>query len=134
MIIGIQRFEFGTNYTIGRMTLDGVYQCYTLEDKVRDDGIKIPGATAIPAGNYPVVIDMSARFGRDMPHVLNVPNFDGIRIHMGNTDVDTEGCILLGQTWSGSDFIGNSRGAFDVFFPKLQQALLNGGSCQLYLS
>ena len=132
MIIEIHRFEFGTNYTIGRMSLDGVYQCYTLEDKVRDDGIKIPGATAIPAGTYQVTIDMSARFGREMPHVLDVPNFQGIRIHMGNTDVDTEGCILLGQTWNGGDFIGNSRGAFDVFFPKLQQALLNG--CLLYTS
>lgn len=122
MDIKLRRFEFGTNYTIGKLYVDDVYFCFTLEDKVRPDGEKIDGQTAIPYGTYTVTIDMSTRFGRLMPHVLNVPGFDGIRIHTGNTDADTEGCILLGTTWAGKDFVGNSKFAFDPFFEKLKAA------------
>jgi hypothetical protein len=73
-------------------------------------------------GSYEVVIDDSSRFKSLMPHILNVPNFEGIRIHSGNTDKDTEGCILLGTTWAGGDFIGNSRVAFANFFTQLRDA------------
>ena len=124
MIITINRFEYGTNYTIGRLSIDGEFQCYTLEDKVRPAGVKIDGKTAIPTGNYKVIRDMSNRFGRVMPHILNVMGFDGIRIHAGNTDVDTEGCILLGNTWAGGDFIGNSKVAFVAFDARLAEGLL----------
>lgn len=77
-------------------------ELFTLEDAVREvaglpvAGWKKPGVTAIPIGRYRIIIDHSARFNRDMPHVLNVPGFAGIRIHPGNTPVDTEGCLLLG--------------------------------------
>ena len=121
MNIKVRRFEFGTTYTIGKLYIDDVYQCFTLEDKVRD-GEKIDGQTAIPYGTYSVVIDHSNRFNRDMPHILNVPGFEGIRIHSGNTSADTEGCLLLGTTWAGKDFVGNSKLAFDQFFDKLQKA------------
>jgi hypothetical protein len=119
MDIKIRRFEFGTTYTIGKMYIDGVYHCFTLEDKVRPAGEKVNGQTAIPYGSYPVIIDHSNRFNRDLPHVLNVPGFEGIRIHTGNTDADTEGCILVGSTWAGKDFVGNSKIAFDPLFEKL---------------
>jgi hypothetical protein len=56
-----------------------------------------------------------------MPHILNVPNFTGVRIHAGNTSKDTDGCILLGYTYAGKDFIGNSKLAYDVFFNKLKE-------------
>jgi hypothetical protein len=121
MEIKIRRFEFGTTYTIGKLYIDGVYQCFTLEDKVRE-GAKVNGQTAIPYGNYSVVIDHSNRFNRDMPHILNVPGFEGVRIHSGNTSADTEGCVLLGTTWAGKDFVGNSKLAFDAFFDKLTKA------------
>lgn len=121
MLIEVKRFDFKDTYTAGRMYLNNLYFCYTLEDVVRE-GEKVNGKTAIPAGTYDVVIDDSTRFGRPMPHILNVPNFTGVRIHSGNTSKDTEGCILLGASYAGKDFIGNSRSAFDVFFEKLKAA------------
>jgi hypothetical protein len=117
MIISIQRFEFGDKYTIGKLYLDGVFECYTLEDKVRE--IKIPKETAIPAGSYKVIIDHSNRFGRDLPHILDVPDFEGVRIHSGNTDKDTEGCILVGKSHA-VDFVSDSRKTFDILFEKIK--------------
>lgn len=121
MKIKVKRYEFRDTYTVGRMYIDDVYFCYTLEDKVRE-GEKVNGQTAIPTGTYNVIIDVSTRFGKQLPHILNVPNFTGVRIHAGNTSKDTEGCILLGHTYAGKDFIGNSKSAFDVFFEKLKEA------------
>jgi hypothetical protein len=121
MLIEVKRFEFQNTHTIGKMYIDGVYECYTLEDVVRN-GSKVIGKTAIPTGEYKIIIDKSVRFKQDMPHILNVPNFTGVRIHAGNTSADTDGCILLGTTWSGKDFIGNSRSAYKKFFDKLKQA------------
>jgi hypothetical protein len=132
MHLQVKRFEYGTNYTLGRFFINGQYACFTLEDKVRQrqnvpvEQWKVKGETAIPTGTYKVIVDFSTRFNKDMPHVLDVPGFEGIRIHPGNTDKDTEGCILLGNTWVGVDFIGNSRMAFATFFPKLQEAIKNG--------
>ncbi len=120
MLIEVKRFDFKDTYTVGRMYLNNVYFCYTLEDVVRE-GKKVNGQTAIPAGTYDIIIDNSVRFGKPMPHILNVPNFKGVRIHAGNTSKDTEGCILLGHTYAGKDFIGNSRTAYDVFFNKLKE-------------
>jgi hypothetical protein len=121
MLIEVKRFEFQNTHTIGKMYIDGVYECYTLEDVVRN-GSKVIGKTAIPTGEYKIIIDKSVRFKQDMPHILNVPNFTGVRIHAGNTSAHTDGCILLGTTWSGKDFIGNSRSAYKKFFEKLKQA------------
>lgn len=117
-----RRFEYHDKYTVSRLYVDDVYQCYVLEDVVREPGVKIAGATAIPAGEYEVVIDHSEHFDKDLPHILNVPMFEGVRIHSGNTDADTEGCLLVGKDWNGSDFISNSRVAFDELFAKLQKA------------
>jgi hypothetical protein len=83
---------------------DGIelYHCYTLEDVVREEPgkpvaqWKVPGKTAIPAGNYKVVNTMSAHFGKILPRVVDVPWFDGILLHGGNDAEDTEGCILVG--------------------------------------
>lgn len=121
MKLRLERFEYGSSYTIGKFYIDGVYHSFSLEDVVRK-GEKVNGQTAIPTGTYPVIIDLSTRFGKQLPHILNVPNFEGIRIHAGNTSKDTEGCILLGHTWAGKDFIGNSKIAFDTFFKQLEKA------------
>ena len=121
MLIEVKRFEFKDTYTVGKMYIDNIYECYTLEDVVRT-GAKVNGQTAIPTGTYNVIINHSNRFNRDLPLLENVPNFTGVRIHSGNTSANTEGCILVGTTWSGKDFIGNSKAAYKKFFEKLKQA------------
>lgn len=87
------------SYTIGTLSVDGKYICDTLEDVVRDlvTEKKVKGRTAIPAGRYRVILNWSPRFQCVMPLLLDVPNFEGIRIHSGNTAKDTEGCILVGR-------------------------------------
>ena len=120
MLIEVKRFEFKDKHTVGKMYVNGVYECFTLEDAVRN-GTKVLGKTAIPIGTYKLIIDASTRFKQDMPHILDVPDFTGVRIHSGNTSADTDGCILLGSTWAGKDFIGNSKIAYKKFFDKLKQ-------------
>jgi len=120
MLIEVKRLEFKDTHTVGKLYINGVYECFTLEDAVRN-GTKIIGKTAIPIGTYKLIIDASTRFKQDMPHILDVPNFTGVRIHSGNTSADTDGCILLGSTWAGKDFIGNSKIAYKKFFDKLKQ-------------
>lgn len=91
----LKRIFKGETYTIGKLYIDGKYFCDTLEDKVRE--VKIKNETAIPVGTYKVIVNMSPRFKRLLPRLLNVPGFEGILIHRGNTDKDTSGCILVGE-------------------------------------
>lgn len=127
MKILVHRFEYGTNFTISRLSVDNVYQCFALEDVVRPVGApKVWGATAIPAGTYNVIMSFSPHFNQDMPHLVGVPNFGYVMIHWGNTDVNTDGCLLVGTSWAGGDFIGNSRAAFDMLLPKIVSALKGG--------
>lgn len=94
MNLFLQRIAETPEYTIGRLYIDGKVFCNTLEDPVREE--KIADKTAIPAGVYEVVVNHSPKFKRDLPLLLDVPNFTGIRIHRGNTAKDTSGCILVG--------------------------------------
>jgi hypothetical protein len=119
MELQLKRTDFFENSTIGELSVNGELECYTLEDKVRP--VKIKGKTAIPAGRYEVIINYSQRFNRPLPLFLNVPNFEGVRIHSGNTAADTEGCILVGMT-KEEEFIGQSKVAFERLFPKLKAA------------
>jgi len=108
--------------TIGELTIDGVHQCFTLEDKVRAG--KVFGETAIPAGRYEVVVNFSNHFQKMLPELVSVPNFEGVRIHSGNTAKDTEGCILVGTT-KGTNVVNGSRDAFNALFAKIQAAAAN---------
>lgn len=103
--------------TIGEMYIDGEFFCYTLEDVVRE--AKIKHETAIPAGRYRVIINYSVRFRKLMPLLLNVPNFEGIRIHAGNTHLNTSGCILVGFV-VGAEKILESKKAFDELYQRLR--------------
>ena len=117
--IKLKRISFSENSTIGQLYgPSGTLLCFTLEDVARN--VKIPGVTAIPYGKYEVVISWSNRFHRLMPRLLNVPLFDGILIHSGNTAKNTEGCILVGRK-AGTDVVFESILAFDELFPKLRK-------------
>jgi hypothetical protein len=98
--------------TIGKLYINEIYHCYTLEDTERE--IKVQNVTAIPKGRYEVIVNFSNRFQQQMPLLLKVPNFEGVRIHWGNYSKDTEGCILLGTT-KAVNMIGNSRTAYAKF-------------------
>lgn len=117
MKIVVERIEFTEKSTIGKLTIDGKFFCYTLEDKVR--AIKIPKVTAIPTGTYKVSQTVSNRFKILMPLLNDVPNFEGVRMHPGNKNEDTEGCILVGYT-KAADFIGDSRKAFKDLMARIK--------------
>lgn len=119
MILTLNRVSFYDDCVIGTLAVDGRPKCFTLEDMERE--VKVPGKTAIPRGFYKVVLDYSVRFKRLMPHILDVPNFEGVRIHAGNTAEDTEGCILVGLTKARS-VIGQSRIAFNRIFETMEKA------------
>ena len=119
MKIEVKRLHRTSNSTIGELTIDGKFECYTLEDVERD--VKIKSETAIAKGTYKVIINQSNRFKRLLPLLINVPNFEGVRIHAGNSNHDTEGCILVGMNRS-LDYITKSRKAFDSLFKKMQKA------------
>ena len=108
----LKRIYKGNKYTIGKLYIDGEWFCDTIEDVVRslpkncphtpkgrncECKEKVYGETAIPAGIYKVILSYSNRFKRILPELLNVPHFLGIRIHRGNTEQDSAGCIILGE-------------------------------------
>lgn len=98
MELNLQRIVKDKAYTLGKLRIDGEEFCHTLEPKWRKpEAKKVRGRTAIPAGRYPVVITLSPKFKQWLPLLLHVPNFEGIRIHAGNTVKDTKGCILVGE-------------------------------------
>jgi len=129
MELKLKRTHLNSTYTLGELFIDGKQFCYTVEDVVRDknnDGdlkdegeTKVYGETAIPKGNYKVIISMSNRFKKYMPEVLNVPEFTGIRIHAGNTAIDSHGCIIVGTVRTPNG-VGMSRDCFNRLMKKLE--------------
>lgn len=129
----LKRIHFGDTYTVGQLyeetELGENPICYTLEDKVREvegqpvSQWKVQNETAIPRGTYKVSITFSNRFQTRLPLLDNVDGYQGVRIHSGNSSKDTEGCILVGQTWDGkSDWIGSSKIALSVLLPKIESS------------
>lgn len=128
MKISVVRKYFTEHTTIGELLLNDEFFCYTLEDKDRrleEGGDKVYGETAIPRGTYQVLITYSNRFKQLMPLLVDVPLFDGVRIHAGNTFNDTHGCILVGYK-QGTDSIGNSRAAYNDLLKHIEEALDRG--------
>lgn len=110
MKIKVDRIYKGESYTIGKMYLNGEYFCDTLEDAIRP--VKIPNETAIPAGTYKVEVTYSPRFKRNLPLLVDVPNYTGIRIHEGSNKDHTSGCILVGFNTS-KGILSDSRKVSD---------------------
>lgn len=115
----LNRFEFTDSSTIGSLNVDkGVFECFTLEDTVRR--VKQFGETAIPCGVYRIALINSPKFGF-VPHILNVPYFENILIHNGNSPTDTLGCILVGQyNRLQKDWIGESRSTLKALMEVLK--------------
>lgn len=113
MTLTLIRTRRGEKAVIGDLLIDGVFECHTLEDN-----------PPIHAGTYEVAVTFSNRFKQPMPLLLNVPGRTGIRVHAGNTDQDTTGCILVGTASEGKDnWLSNSRPAYAEVFYKISQAV-----------
>ena len=148
MLLEVKRTQLGVDATNGELWIDGVRECFTLEDEVRD-GPKVYGETAVPAGEYEITFrtvggfhtktqkyyDSKYGFGpgwhQGMLWIRDVKNFKFILIHPGNDSLDTFGCLLVGQTQQNLDdnavgFIGRSRAAYEAMYPKVRDALLAG--------
>lgn len=126
MILTLKRTFANGKATLGDLYADGGFMCHTLEDEVRT-GPKVWGETAIPAGTYRVIVNESPRFKKLLPRLLNVPGFDGILIHKGNSHEDTHGCILVGDRIDGDMLAaGSSTPAFSRVFGAIQTALSLG--------
>ena len=139
MEIKLKRYKFTEYSSIGDLYIDGKYFCKTLEPKDRKLELtpsnKIYGAAAIPRGRYRVILNYSSRFGKIMPLLLNVPGFDGCRIHVGNyagnpiytsangqPKDDTSGCILVGLSVAGEDMISQSNSAYEKLMKILRDS------------
>lgn len=129
MELKLVRTEKTEESTIGNLYVNGIWEAFVLEDKDRGltqsmsleeiKALKVHGKTAIPAGKYEVAITFSNRFQKYLPLLINVPGFEGIRIHPGNTEADSSGCLLPGKT-RGFNLVGESRKAFADLFAKLK--------------
>lgn len=131
----VKRIAKKNSYTIGQLFVNGTKVCDTLEDKDRGltssmsveqiKKLKVYGQTAIPTGTYTVSYTYSTKFKKYMPLINNVKGFDGIRIHSGNTDKDTLGCIILGENKVVGKVI-NSRNTCDKVYSIIKKALDDG--------
>lgn len=130
MRLTLRRIANKKDYCIGRLYINGIYFCDTLEDTDRglDDTMteedikemKVYGQTAIPTGIYTVLLTYSPKYKKVMPLINNVKGYSGIRIHSGNTAKDTEGCLLVGKN-TKVGMVTDSRNTYNALFKRLQQ-------------
>jgi hypothetical protein len=143
MKLDVVRTQFGSDATNGMLFIDGVFECFTLEDQVRD-GAKVMKETAIPLGEYGITLrtvggfdaKYTSRYGADWHKGMlwlqpDPEGFKYILIHTGNTDEHTAGCLLVGETQQDLDkgkdgFVGGSGDAYTKMYPKVRDALLAG--------
>ena len=134
MKLTLKRIALRPTYTIGKLYIDDVYFCDTIEDTVRDlnkngkfdnGEKKVHSKTAIPYGTYEIKWTYSPRFKKYTPQLMNVPSFEGIRIHAGNTSADTEGCLILGKNKQVGKVL-NSRATINKFYLIIKNACSNG--------
>ena len=153
MNLDVVRPQFGADATNSLLFIDSVFECYGLEDEIRDQ--KKHSETAIPLGEYEIKFRTvggfhtrsksryDAKYGegwhRGMLELQDVPNFKYILIHTGNTDEHTAGCLLVGETQQDLDkgkdgFIGGSGDAYKKLYPKVRDALLSGEKVTIKIS
>jgi len=141
MKLTLQRRESKSGATIGKLFIDGVFACHSIEDEIREiegqpvESWKVHGKTAIPAGTYSVTLEMSGRFGPDTLTINDVPGFKYIRMHSGNTAKDTEGCPLLGMQATEFSLIGGtSRPAVALVKSEVKKAIERGESVTIQVN
>lgn len=132
MELVLKRYKRTEVSTIGNLFVDGQPECSILEDIDRGlksdmtlgtiNSIKVHGKTAIPTGRYEIAITFSNKFKKYLPLLLNVPGFDGVRVHSGNVANDSDGCLLPG-TVPTENAVLNSRVAFTALFTKIRSAI-----------
>lgn len=140
MEILVKRGPTMKDATIGELSIDGVFQCYTLEDAVRepDNGFssfgktpqwvatwKVQNKTAIPRGRYKIGLHNSPHFKCIVPILESVTGYSDVLIHWGNSAIDTDGCILVGQT-KEANLIYKSKAAWQALYPKISAAIALG--------
>ena len=134
----VVRTQFGTDATNGLLFIDGIFECYTLEDQYQ--AVKVMHETCIPEGTYDIKFRKTGGFHAKyteryknahygMLHIQDVPNFTYILIHTGNTDEHTSGCLIVGETQqdlevSKDGFIGSSAVAYKKMYAKVAKQLL----------
>lgn len=138
-LITVERFLHHKDCEISRVYIDDQYFCFAIEDAARTT--KVPGETCIPLGEYPLGTRFSPRFsprlGHDMIWVQNVPGYQFILIHTGNTKNDTEGCLILGDkigVVNGLDAVINSKVTYQKFYEKVINRIKAGGQTIKYIS
>ena len=139
MKLTLTRTECGKKATLGELKIDGEHECWIIEDQDRqlenNPDAKVYGETCIPRGTYKVIITFSNRFQKELPLLVDVPGFSGIRIHGGNTHLDSHGCLLPATSWSrdsdGNPVGINSREAFRRLMDKIETCLDNGGDVEI---
>ena len=121
MRLNLRRFLYEEDTTLGYLMVNDKFECWTLEDKVRD--VKIKGQTAIPIGIYRIEIRQSPHFGRLMPYLVDVPNYKDVMLHWGLKKEDTEGCPLVAGDLDSPSMLknGTSKIAFDKLFIPIQK-------------
>ena len=140
MKLQVVRTQFGRDATNGLLFIDGLFECYTLEDQYQE--VKVMHETCIPEGTYDVKFRTvggfheryKKRYGNShygMLHLQDVPGFTYILIHAGNTDEHTSGCLIVGETQQDLDvsedgFIGSSGKAYLKLYNKIAKQLLIG--------
>ena len=124
MKLTLQRYLFAEDYTMGLLFIDGVYFCDTIEDKYRGQELKktkVMNETCIPYGVYDVKITYSPKYKKDMPQILDVPYFTGVRIHSGNNASDSSGCVICGIKSKNGEVL-ESRKTYNALLKRLETA------------
>lgn len=144
MQLDVYRYSDNGESTLGLLFVDGVFECYTIEDEARSE--KVFGETRIPEGEYEIglrtVGGHDARYSSKFPefhkgmlHVLDVPNFQYVLIHIGNDDDDTAGCLLVGNAANNNKltdgFISDSTSAYIKLYKKVIKEITNGNKVKI---
>lgn len=156
-LLTLQRFKFAADWTLGRLLINGKLDGYTVEDEIRN--VKVHGETAIPFGTYPLRHRQSPKFSskflwspsakklieakdkarfpaikdfrsHDLIWLEPVPGFNYVLIHWGNTDNDTEGCLIVGKALGvvkGQEGVVQSRAYYKTFYEKVFPLVQAGG-------